>query len=332
MRHFLIFIAVSLFAAGGFTAYSFKQWHTPYVPAYMETVVEPGTGMRGILSQLEREGLMPPTWQIAVPFLIEFRGKSLKAGEYAFEEGMSPADMLRKVASGKIIVHHVTIPEGFTAAQVRARLMAEELLTGALPARIAEGSVFPDTWRFQRGEARSAVLARMQARMEKELAAAWDSHDADLPFRTKEEALILASIVEEETGVDHERARVASVYINRLRIPMRLQSDPTVAYGIAPAGMKRPLTLKDLARDHPYNTYTRDGLPPGPICNPGLASIQAVLNPAETELLYFVATGDGGHRFATTLKEHQANVQAYRAVQREQRRASGPVRASGKPN
>lgn len=320
MRRFLVsMVLLLLVVVLGFVAFSFYQWTVPRVGSDTTLVIEPGTGTRAILAQLHGEGLAPELTTIALPFLLNGNWRSLKAGEYAFTAGMSANQVVDTIADGKVVVHSVTIPEGFTVAQARARLMAEPLLTGALPASIPEGSLFPDTWQFQRGELRASVIARMQARMQRELGAAWEQRDDGLPVVSSQEALILASIVEEETGVAHERGEVAGVYLNRLAVPMRLQSDPTVAYGIAPGGMKRMLTRRDLERDNAYNTYTRDGLPPGPICNPGLASIKAVMHPKTTKAIYFVATGDGGHRFAATLKEHEANVRAYRAVQRTQR-------------
>lgn len=321
MRALLLFFTAVCLLVAGFVVFSFYQWHRASVPADATVVVTPGTGTRAILTQLHSDGMVPAPWSIALPFALQGDWRSLKAGEYAFVRGMSANEVLGAIGAGRVVVHAVTIPEGFTVAQVRARLLATELLTGQLPASIPEGSIFPDTWRFERGDTRAALVARMQARMEKELADAWEARDDDLPLRSPREALILASIIEEETGLDHERGEVAGVYINRLRMPMRLQSDPTVAYGIAPAGMTRMLTIRDLQRDNAYNTYTRDGLPPGPICNPGLASIRAALQPASTKAIYFVATGagDGGHRFAATLKEHEANVRAYRAMQRAAR-------------
>lgn len=316
----VLFLFLSVVAAvAAFSAYSFYVWHKPSVATDTLIVVEPGTGTRGILASLHQQQLLPETWKIALPFVANGNLRSLKAGEYQFDAGMTPNQVLDAIARGAVVVHSVTIPEGFTVAQVRARLMAEPLLTGDMPAAIPEGSLFPDTWQFQRGEARASVIERMRARMQTELGKAWEARETDLPITSSQEALILASIVEEETGVPEERPEVAGVYLNRLRIPMRLQSDPTVAYGIAPGGMNRMLTKRDLERDTPYNSYTRDGLPPGPICNPGLASIHAVLHPKKTDALYFVATGDGGHRFAATAKEHEANVRAYRAVQRAQR-------------
>ncbi len=319
MRHLIRFFLFCTLLAALAVGYSFYQWHKPIVAADTAFVIEPGTGTRAILSQLHQQQLTPAPWSIALPFLMHGNLRSLKAGEYVFAPGMSAKQVLGIIASGRVVIHKVTVPEGFTVAQVRRLLLAEPLLVGELPPNIPEGSLFPDTWLFQRGDTRDKVIQRMQARMRDELAAAWEKREDGLPIATPEEALVLASIVEEETGIEHERGQVAGVYLNRLRIPMRLQSDPTVAYGIAPGGMTRMLTINDLGRDHRYNTYTRDGLPPGPICNPGRASLEAVMNPAKTDAIYFVATGDGGHRFSTTLKGHEENVRAYRAVQRVQR-------------
>lgn len=319
MRFLLSIGVLFLLAALGFAGYSFYQWQKPGMPVGTTTIIEPGHGSWDILTQLHEEGVTPAPHMLLLPFLLSHKHGTLKAGEYLFEPGMSAHAVLTRIAEGKVVVHRVTIPEGFTVAQARARLLAEPLLTGDLPARIPEGSLFPDTWQFQRGESRARLVARMQARMQQELADAWAARAEGLPLRTMQEALTLASIVEEETSIPDERGQVAGVYLNRLRLPMRLQSDPTVAYGIAPGGMGRMLTRADLARDTPYNTYTRDGLPPGPICNPGRASLLAAVQPAVTDALYFVATGDGGHRFAATHREHTTNVRAYRAVQRQQR-------------
>jgi UPF0755 protein len=300
--------------------YSFYQWHQPVVASETTVIINPGTGTRGIIGQLHEHRVLPAPWSVALPLMASGNHHRLKAGEYVFAPGMTAAQVIDKLAKGQVVVHSVTIPEGFSSAQVRARLMAEPLLTGDLPPVLGEGSLFPDTWLFQRGDTRASVVGRMQARMQRELAAAWAGRDADLPLVSPQEALILASIVEEETGIAAERGLVASVYLNRLELPMRLQSDPTVAYGLAPAGLKRLLTTADLARDTPYNTYTRDGLPPGPITNPGRAALEAVMHPVKTDYLYFVATGGGGHNFSAGIKEHEANVRSYRAAVRAQKR------------
>ena len=199
--------------------------------------------------------------------------------------------------------------------------MKEERLKGAMPMGVVEGSLMPDTYHFHKGDSRQSVVDRMQQPMKQALAELWQQRQSGLPFKTKEEALVLASIVEKETGVDQERGRVAAIFINRLRKNMLLQSDPTVVYGIELENgpMERQLLKKDLAIDHPFNTYVHAGLPPAPIANPGRASIQAVLNPPKTDEYYFVATGRGGHYFSKTLAEHNRNVARYRAELRRQK-------------
>lgn len=317
-------MCASLLATAGAVAFSFSQYHAPqhYLEEEKTVVIAPGTGARAILRQLHAEGIIPPPWLITLPMMLGHDAGGLKAGEYAFASGISAQEVLHKIARGDIVVRQVVIPEGWAVWQIRGALLRESELSGALPQEIPEGSVFPQAERFRRGEARAEVLARMQARMREVLDAEWEKRAADLPIRTKEEALVLASIVEDETGVPEERGRVAAVFVNRLRAGMLLQTDPTVAYGIERAKggpMGRALTLKDLARDHPWNTYTRAGLPPTPICSPGLASIRAALNPPDSDEYYFVAKGDGGHYFARTLKEHQANVVRYKAKLKELR-------------
>jgi UPF0755 protein len=270
--------------------------------------------------------VLPAPWAIAVPVLFSKQYRNFKAGEYAFTASMTPEQVLSQIARGDVVVHKITIPEGFTSAQVAASLLAESLLSGDLPPAMIEGRLFPNTYHFQRGETRAAVVARMTQAMDEALARLWPARSADLPITTQQEALTLASIVEKETSLAAERTMVAGVYINRLRKGMKLQADPTVVYGIDTKGvMDRPLTLADLNRDTPYNTYTRLGLPPSPICNPGAASIEAVLHPAVTDALYFVATGTGGHNFAATNAEHQKNVAAYRKVMKPEEAKPAPA-------
>lgn len=309
----LVFVAAALAGLASFGLYSM-----PSVKQDSNVVIAPGTGARAMLAQLHAEGIIPAPWTIVLPIGLSGEYRSFKAGEYRFVEGLNPAQVLNSIARGEVIIHAVTIPEGFTVAQVRTTLLAESKLTGDLPATIAEGSIAPDTVHFHRGDSRASVIARLQQQQQQILAKAWEGRADDLPITTPEQALALAAIVEEETGVNEERGRVAAVYLNRLRQGMPLQADPTVAYGIAPGGMNRMLTRNDLKRDTPYNTYTRAGLPPGPICNPGKASIEAVLNPPTTNELFFVATGTGGHYFARTLAEHNQNIVKYRAARRAQ--------------
>lgn len=316
----LLWMLVGLLLLGGAAAvYSFSAYYSSQSEGALQTVIiAPNTGARALVAQLHREGLVPPFAVMALPLFLATDYTALKAGEYELSHAMSPAEIMQKIIRGEVVVHKVTIPEGWNMWQVRAALMAEPLLTGELPATIPEGSVLPDTMHFSRGEARSAVLVRMQKAQASLMQSLWATRAPNLPFQTPEEALVLASVVEKETGVGGERSMVAGVFVNRLRLGMPLQSDPTVIYGIelaqdgAPLG--RPLTRGDLRTDTPHNSYTRRGLPPTPICNAGAKAIEAVLNPATTEALYFVATGHGGHAFAATLAEHQRYVEAYRAV------------------
>jgi UPF0755 protein len=243
--------------------------------------------------------------------------RKFKAGEYAFEPGISPAQAAAKLINGDVVVHQVTIPEGWNVREVLAALAVENVLIGDITEEVKEGSLLPETYQFTYGDTRDGIIRRMKQSMDKALDAAWLGREEGLPFATKEEALILASIVEKETGVPEERTRVAAVFINRLRKGMRLQTDPTVIYGIElekNAPMERALTYADLERPTAYNTYVIDRLPPTPICNPGRDSIEAVMHPAKTDELYFVATGTGGHNFSSTLDEHNRNVAQYRRV------------------
>lgn len=315
----LRFFILVLLGAVGFAMYSFSVYRTPSVGADATVFIERGTGGRAMLEQLHREQLLPAPWKIALPIALSGTYTQFKAGEYQFVKGLSPQQVIAAIVAGDVIVHSVTIPEGWNVAQVRAALLNEPRLSGPLPEMIAEGSLATDTVHFARGEARANIIRRLQQQQADIVKEAWSQRADDLPVATPEEALILASIIEEETGVDEERRRVAAVYINRLRIGMPLQADPTVAYGVAPQGMTRPLSRADLKRPTPYNTYVHAGLPPGPICNPGKASIEAALHPLATDEIYFVATGNGGHWFAKNDAEHQRNVARYRATLRAQR-------------
>ncbi len=241
----------------------------------------------------------------------------IKPGEYEIKAGMDDSDILALIQSGKTLQRFVTIPEGMPSVLVQERLMATALLSGVAPLP-AEGSVLPDSYAYQRGEPRAAVLKRMQAAMSKTLAELWAQRKPTTVARSPQEAITLAAIVEKETGVASERRQVAGVYSNRVRLGMKLQADPTVIYPVTkgkPLG--RRILKSELAADNGYNTYAKVGLPLGPIANPGKASIEAVLNPAPTRALYFVADGSGGHVFADTLAQHNANVEKWFALRRQ---------------
>ncbi|MCB9957787.1 MAG: endolytic transglycosylase MltG [Rhodospirillaceae bacterium] len=282
------------------------------------TVVVPrGAGVESIASLLTAEGVIDEPRLFVVTAVLRGDSGSLQAGEYAFPPRASVVDVLARLNDGAVLTYQVTVPEGWTSAQVVAALNANEHLTGAVAAVPPEGSLLPETYRFRRGDTRAELLDRMARAHDALLAELWEARAADLPFDTPQEAVTLASIVEAETPLAEERPVVAGVFVNRLETGMRLDSDPTVAYAITqgrqPLG--RPLTRADInATQSPYNTYRSNGLPPGPINNPGRAALEAALNPAETPYLFFVADGSGGHVFAETLAEHNRNVRAAQAA------------------
>lgn len=290
-------------------------------------LIERGMGLRTIAEMLAEKQLVGSATLFMVYAGISGKGRTLKAGEYLIPPGADMAAVLDILDKGETLVRRFTVPEGLTVRQILAALDAAPAMTGDL-AEIeppAEGSLLPDTYHYSYGDSRTDLLNRMQKAQQKVLAEAWEKRQEGLPIKTKEEALVLASIVERETAVGAERPLVAGVFVNRLRKGMKLQSDPTVIYGVSDrlGVMDRPLSRRDLKTAHPYNTYVIAGLPPAPIANPGQASIEAVLNPAETDAFYFVADGTGGHAFAKTLKEHNRNVAAWRKIEKQRRAAQG---------
>lgn len=311
------FVAVGMAAAvvlgGGWYLYT-----KPGPLSDASTVVIPaGSGVQAIGRELEEAGVIDQALVFALGARLE--GGALKAGEYVFPAGLSVKGAVDLLQSGKTVVRRFTVPEGWTSAQVVTALAGAEGLAGDIAEVPAEGTLLPETYHFSWGDARADVLQRMQAGMRRALDELWEQRAPDLPIASKQQALVLASIVERETGVPEERPRVAAVFLNRLRKGMKLQSDPTVIYGLSEGqgSIDRPLTRSDLATAHPYNTYVIDGLPPAPIANPGAASLAAVLRPADTDDLYFVADGNGGHAFAKTLADHNRNVAKWRQVERE---------------
>jgi len=246
----------------------------------------------------------------------------VKAGEYAFPAHISEQDVAMMLATGKTVIHHFTVPEGLMTLEILDMLKKNDLLTGEITYDVKEGELLPETYNFSRGDKRNDLIDRMRHAMKKTLEEAWAGRADSLPLKTPQQALILASIVEKETGLVTERQRVASVYINRLNKGMLLQADPTTAYAVTGGKEKltRPLTRDDLNLKSPYNTYQSPGLPPGPIDNPGKAAIIAALHPLLSDDLYFVATGNGGHNFARTPEEHAKNVQKYREAEKDNRK------------
>jgi UPF0755 protein len=323
----LVLLLLALTAGAGYLFY--KAWHSPGPLAADTTIViDPGSHTIVIGRDLQQAGIVQD-WRLFVLGVKLFaNGRPLRAGEYKFGAGMSPEQVMHMLISGATYARRVTVPEGYTTAQALRLVASAEGLVGEMPAEPpAEGRLLPETYFYTRGERRQVMIHRMSEAMQQALAKLWAERAADLPYASAEEALVLASIVEKETSLPVERARIAGVFVNRLRRGMPLQSDPTVIY-IAASGqgpLGRDISSADLQAKSPYNTYLNKGLPPGPICNPGLASIQAVLHPMATKDLYFVADGSGGHAFAQTLADHNRNVAAYRKllVQQAQDPASG---------
>ena len=282
-------------------------------------VIAKGSGLEAIARQLAAAGVVPDPYSFVIG--AKLRQVTLKAGEYAFPAHVTPRDAMAMMADGRTVVHKLTIAEGLTVRQVLQEVEEAEYLAGTVSRKPAEGSLLPETWHLSRDDSRDEVVARMEKSMRQMLDQAWAGRAPDLPLTSKEQVLVLASIVERETGVKSERPLVAAVFLNRLRLGMRLQSDPTVIYGVSGklGVLDRPISRADLDNPHPWNTYVHDGLPPTPIANPGRASIEAVLNPAKSDALYFVADGTGGHVFARTLDEHNRNVAKWRKIERERR-------------
>jgi UPF0755 protein len=301
---------------------------TAKVDGFTTVVLRQGSGLGEIASTLERAGVVRSSSVFMAAAQLTGAARGLKAGEYAFPSHASMSTVLGKIRKGEVVRRLLTIPEGFTSDMVADVLARTAGLTGEAPLA-PEGAVLPDTYQYQLGDDRAAVLKRMMDARDETLATLWARRQPNLPLASPEEAVILASIVEKETGVDSERPRVAAVFINRLRAGMRLESDPTVIYGVSrgrPLG--RGLKQSELAAPSPYNTYLNTGLPPTPIANPGRAALAAVLDPPKSEDVFFVADGSGGHVFARTYQEHEKNVGRWRSL--EKSRAAAAVAAPAK--
>lgn len=290
-------------------------------------LVEKGDTLAVITRKLEQSNIISQPQVFHIFARISGAHTSLKAGEYLIEPASSQKKILDILRSGDIYLRQVTIPEGLTSYEIVRLLMKEEQLSGKISKIPEEGSLLPETYSFHRGEKRPRILSRMKKAMEENVRKLWDKRAGNIPISSPDEAVTLASIVEKETAIPQERARIAGVFINRLNKGIPLQSDPTVIYaltggsheneGEGPLG--RRLLRKDLETDSPYNTYNNAGLPPGPIANPGKEAIKAVLNPEKHPYLYFVADGTGGHVFAKTLEEHNRNVAKWRKIRNRQR-------------
>jgi UPF0755 protein len=278
--------------------------------------------MMEIADLLKREGVVDAHPLIFIGGVFALKARSdLKAGEYLFPKHASMKDVVETIVEGKVVQHQITVPEGLTSEQIVARLLENDILSGNIKDVPREGSLLPDSYHFNRGFTREQLIQRMRQAQERLVREVWDRRNPDLPLKTPEQLVILASIIEKETGKAEERTRIAAVLTNRLKQKMKLQSDPTIIYGLAfgKGGLGHPLTKSEIAQPTPYNTYIIDGLPPGPIANPGRASIEAAANPARTKELYFVADGTGGHAFAESYDQHMKNVARLRAIEHDQK-------------
>jgi UPF0755 protein len=321
-RLVLVLVLLASASAGVLGWYVYTQFREPG-PAAREGassvfMLEKGMGLAQTSQGLERDWLVRDGLVFRLGVMWEGKTSALKAGEYEIPSAASPKEIMDIFVSGKSIVHKLTVAEGLTTAVALDLVRRDPVLVGDVTLNPAEGALLPETYLFQRGTTRDQIVTQMMHAHTKIIDELWDKRQQGLPFETKNEAVTLASIVEKETGVPQERPHVAAVFINRLRKGMRLQSDPTIIYGLTkgvPLG--RGIRQSELERATPYNTYVITGLPPTPIANPGRASIEAVLNPMATEDLYFVANGTGGHAFAATETEHNANVVRWRQIERE---------------
>jgi UPF0755 protein len=277
-------------------------------------------GKRDIADVLTKEGVIDVSPWVFIGGVLALKASSdLKPGEYAFQKNASLRDVIATIVEGKVVQHAVTIPEGLTSEQILARLSDSDIFAGSVQEIPREGTLLPETYKFPRGTTREQVIQRMQKEQKRALADIWERRSQDIPIKTPEQLVTLASIVEKETGKADERSRVAAVFLNRLRQKIKLQSDPTIIYGLVggKGTLGRPIKRSEITQPSPYNTYVIEGLPPGPISNPGRASLEATANPARTRDLYFVADGSGGHAFTETYDQHLKNVARLRATEKQ---------------
>ena len=314
-------VLVLLIGSAGAYYYGMQKIEAPG-PLQDEKVVNIPTraGMADIADTLQREGVIDNNRWAFIGAVIALKARSeLKPGEYAFQKNASLRSVIATMVDGKVVQHSVTIPEGLTSEQIVARLSENDIFAGSINEIPREGTLLPETYKFPRGTTRDQVIGRMQQAQKRLVAEVWEHRNPDIPVKTPEQLVTLASIIEKETGKADERSRVAAVYVNRLRQKMKLQSDPTIIYGLVggKGTLGRPIKRSEITQPSPYNTYVVDGLPPGPIANPGRASLEAAANPARTRDLFFVADGTGGHSFTETYDQHQKNVAKLRAMEKQ---------------
>lgn len=319
LNFFLTLVLIAAFAAGVGLYWSRHEYLSAGPNgADANFFVDQGATVESVAAQLEDRGLISNRWIFVGAAQMLKTATKIKAGEYLIPAHASMDSIMEKLVEGRSIQHSITIPEGLTSAQIIARINENPILVGDIGFIPAEGSLLPETYKFTRGANRQDLLERMQRAHQKVVDDAWEHRNDDLPLKTKADVVTLASIVEKETGRADERTRVAAVFLNRLSKGMKLQSDPTILYGLyGGEAWEKPRTIyrSDMQRPNAYNTYQIEGLPPGPIANPGRASIEAVTNPSRTDDLYFVADGSGGHAFSETYAEHQRNVEKWRVIE-----------------
>ncbi len=317
----ITFILLVMIAVGGTYIYG-KQKIEAAGPLQEDKIVNipARAGMTDIADILQREGVIDNNRWAFIGAVFALRARSdLKPGEYQFQKTASLRDVISTIVDGKVVQHSVTVPEGLTSEQIVARLSENDIFSGSVREIPREGTLLPETYKFPRGTPREQVIARMQQAQKRVLGEIWDRRNPDVPLKTPEQLVTLASIVEKETGKADERSRVAAVFVNRLRQKIKLQSDPTIIYGLVggKGTLGRPIRRSEILQPSPYNTYVVDGLPPGPIANPGRASLEAAANPARTRDLFFVADGTGGHAFSDTYDQHAKNVAKLRAMEKQ---------------
>jgi UPF0755 protein len=314
-------VLVLMIGVGGAYVYGRQKIEAPG-PLQEDKIVNipARAGMTDIADILQREGVIDNNRWAFIGSVFALKARSeLKPGEYSFQKSASLRDVIGTMVEGKVVQHAITIPEGLTSEQIVGRLSDNDIFSGAVKEMPREGTLLPETYKFPRGTTRDQVIQRMQQTQKRVLAEIWERRNPDIPVKTPEQLVTLASIVEKETGKADERSRVAAVFVNRLRQKIKLQSDPTIIYGLVggKGTLGRPIKRSEIQQPSPYNTYVVDGLPPGPIANPGRASLEAAANPARTRDLFFVADGTGGHAFTETYDQHQKNVAKLRAMEKQ---------------
>jgi UPF0755 protein len=314
-------LLIGMLGTGAAYYYGKKTLEAPGPLQQDKTVVIPSrAGMTDIADVLQREGVIDSNRWAFIGAVFALKARSdLKPGEYAFQKNASLRDVIGTIVEGKVVQHSVTLPEGLTSEQIVARLTDNDIFSGTIREIPREGTMLPETYKFPRGTTREQVIQRMQAAQKRLVAEIWEHRSPDVPLKSPEQLVTLASIVEKETGKADERSRVAAVFANRLQKKMKLQSDPTIIYGLVggKGTLGRPIKRSEINQPSPYNTYVIDGLPPGPIANPGRASLEAAANPARTRDLFFVADGTGGHAFSESLDAHQKNVARLRTIEKQ---------------